>query len=88
LKCWWRFQNEVPPGRSRCARLRSGAAARTVSAIATSTNTVTATIGTPGELVDPFGVAITPGGKFVDVTNSGSDVVALIATASNTIDFG
>jgi YVTN family beta-propeller protein len=56
-----------------------------VSAIATATNTVVATIPVPDSL--PFGVAITPNGASVYVTNVGGSV-SVIATATNTITHG
>jgi YVTN family beta-propeller protein len=53
-----------------------------MSVIATATNTVTATIpvGTY-----PEGVAVTPDGSKVYVTNDGSNSVSVIATATNTV---
>jgi YVTN family beta-propeller protein len=51
-----------------------------VSVIATATNTVTATIPV-GDF--PFGVAVTPDGSKVYVTNSNS--VSVIATPTNTV---
>jgi YVTN family beta-propeller protein len=53
-----------------------------VSVIATSTNTVVATV-TVGQ--GPFGVAITPDGAFAYVTNGFSDNVSVIATSTNTV---
>jgi len=53
-----------------------------VSAIATATNTVTATIPVGSE---PFGVAVTPDGCKVYVANGASNDVSVIATATNTV---
>jgi len=54
----------------------------TVSVIDSATNTVTATI-TVGLL--PTGIALTPGGRFAYVANSGSNTISVIATATNTV---
>jgi YVTN family beta-propeller protein len=54
----------------------------TVSVIATATNTVTTTIPVVG---GPNGVAVTPDGSTVYVTNAGDNTVSAIATATNTI---
>jgi YVTN family beta-propeller protein len=53
-----------------------------VSAIATATNTVTATIPVGSE---PFGVAVTPDGCKVYVANGAYNDVSVIATATNTV---
>src|SRR5262249_36972249 len=53
----------------------------TVSAIATASNPVTATVGL-GSV--PLGVTVSPGGKFVYAANEVSDTVSVIATSSNT----
>ena len=50
--------------------------------IDTSGNTVSATIGVGGE---PFGVAVTPDGSTVYVTNANDDTVSVIDTATNTV---
>jgi len=55
----------------------------TVSVIDPASNTV---IGTPIPVgIDPFGVAVTPDGSKVYVTNFYSNNVTVIATASNTV---
>ncbi len=54
----------------------------TVSVINTATNTVITTI--PAGF-NPFGVAITPNGARVYVTNYGSNTVSVIDTAPNTV---
>jgi YVTN family beta-propeller protein len=54
----------------------------TVSVIATATNTVVATIGVG---LEPFDVAIKPGGAFAYVTNLGSNTVSVIDTSTNTV---
>jgi YVTN family beta-propeller protein len=56
----------------------------TVSVIDTGNNTVVATVAT-GILNGPFGVAITPDGSRVYVTNSSGDTVSVIDTASNKV---
>jgi len=56
----------------------------TVSVIDTETNTVIATIHLNNE-VSPFGVAVTPEGSHVYVTNNGSDSVSVIDTETNTV---
>jgi YVTN family beta-propeller protein len=53
----------------------------TVSVIDTATNTVIATVSVGG---GPFGVAVTPDGSKVYVTN-GDNTVSVIATATNTV---
>ena len=53
-----------------------------VSVIDTATNTVVATI--PVGTI-PFGVAVTPDGTKVYVTNDGSNNVSVIKTATNTV---
>src|SRR5713101_2983544 len=53
-----------------------------VSVIATSSNTVTATIPVGSS---PFGVAVTPDGSKVYVANANSNNVSVIATSSNAI---
>src|SRR5208283_2426515 len=50
--------------------------------LAQAANTVIATI-TVG--TEPDGVAVTPNGDYVYVTNSGSDSVSVISTASNSV---
>ena len=55
---------------------------KSVSVIATATNTVVATV-TVGN--NPQGVAVTPDGKHAYVANQGSDNVSVIDTASNTV---
>jgi autotransporter-associated beta strand protein/YVTN family beta-propeller protein len=57
----------------------------TVSVIDVATNaaaTVTVPVGT-GTV--PFGVAVTPDGRFAYVTDSGTNTVSVIATATNTV---
>jgi YVTN family beta-propeller protein len=54
----------------------------TVSVIDTVTNTVTATVHVG---ITPLGVAITPDGKKVYVTNAESDNVSVIDTATNKV---
>ena len=61
----------------------SGAAANTVSVIDLATNTVIALPIMGG--ANPFGVAVTPDGTRVYVTNDGSDTVSVISTATNTV---
>ncbi len=57
---------------------------RTVSVIATATNTVVATVNVTPAV--PIGVAITPDGAFVYVTNQGGPfTVVVIETATNTV---
>src|SRR5262249_24369209 len=53
-----------------------------VSVIATSTNTVTATIPVG---MEPSGVAVTPDGSKVYVVDSRANTVSVIATATNTV---
>ena len=50
--------------------------------ISTATNTVTATV-TVGSF--PLGVAVTPNGAYVYVTNQRSGTVSVINTATNTV---
>src|SRR5215469_15735130 len=54
----------------------------TVSVIATTTNTVTATVPVGAF---PFGVAVTRDGSTVYVGNLGDHTVSVIATATNTV---
>jgi YVTN family beta-propeller protein len=57
-------------------------AGSTVSVIATSSNTVVATV-TVG--ANPYAVAVTPNGSFVYVANYAGNTVSVIATSSNTV---
>lgn len=57
-------------------------AGNSVSAIDTTTDTVTATIPVGS---DPIGVAVSPDDSTVYVTNEGSDTVSVISTATNTV---
>ena len=50
--------------------------------IDTATNTVVATVAVGS---NPIGVAVTPDGKHVYVTNQASQTVSVIATATNTV---
>ncbi len=54
----------------------------TVSVIDTATNTVTATVNVGNY---PYGVAVSPDGKRVYVTNELSNNVSVIDTATNTV---
>ena len=54
----------------------------TVSVIATSSNTVVATVAV-GD--NPYGVALTPDGSHAYVDNSSDNTVSVIATSSNTV---
>jgi YVTN family beta-propeller protein len=65
----------VPP-------LRTFVPGTTVSVIATATNTVVSTITVGSQ---PNGVAITPDGSKVYVTNSNSNTVSVITTATNAV---
>ena len=59
-----------------------------ISVIDTSTNTATTPTNlsyTGGEISIPIGIAVTPNGASVYVTNFGTDTVAVIATATNTV---
>ena len=53
-----------------------------VSVLDTASNTVVATVPVGS---DPHGVAVTPDGAFVYITNRGSNTVSVIASASNTV---
>jgi YVTN family beta-propeller protein len=55
-----------------------------VSVIAAATNTVTTTIPL-GSGTAPLGVAVTPDGSKVYVTNEGLNTVSVIDTATNTV---
>lgn len=53
-----------------------------VYAIATATNTITATIPVG---VLPWGLAVTPNGQFVYILNAGDDTISVINVATNTV---
>ena len=57
-------------------------ASNNVSVIDTTTNTVTATVPVG---ITPLGVAVTPDGKKVYVTNAESNNVSVIDTATNNV---
>jgi YVTN family beta-propeller protein len=65
-----------------CGRMNYGMSLFAHHQPITESKNVTAT-GAVG--IGPRGVAVTPDGKFVYVANSGSNVVSVIATASNTV---